>query len=93
MGKETLPLSIGISKASFIIKSALVFAAILLLLGPLFGWITTVSYPLLLCIPSMYLCLAAYEKQWIYPGLSLEALVECNFLLIGAIAGIWQAFS
>ncbi|MEJ2023685.1 MAG: 4-hydroxy-3-methylbut-2-enyl diphosphate reductase [Deltaproteobacteria bacterium] len=93
VGKETLPLSIGISKASFIIKTALVLAGIILLVGPFFEWITTVSYPLMLCISGMYLCLTAYEKQWIYPGLSLEALVECNFLLIGAVAGIWQAFS
>jgi (E)-4-hydroxy-3-methyl-but-2-enyl pyrophosphate reductase len=90
VGKETLPLTIGIRKTSLIIKGALLLAASIFVLAPFFHWMNPVSYLLLLCIIGIYLCLTAYEKQWLYPGLSLEALVECNFLLAGAIASIWQ---
>jgi len=92
VGKETLPLTIGIKKTSLIIKCALILAGCILVPGPFFHWMTPVSYPLLLCVLGIYLCLTAYEKQWIYPGLNLEALVECNFLLAGAVAVIWQIF-
>jgi (E)-4-hydroxy-3-methyl-but-2-enyl pyrophosphate reductase len=92
VGKETLPLTIGIHKTSFIIKCFLVLAGFILVLGSLFHWMTPVSYLLLLCVLGIYLCLTAYEQQWIYPGLNLEALVEGNFLLAGAVAVIWQVF-
>jgi len=90
VGKETLPLTIGIRKTSLIIKGTLLAAAFILILCPLLHWMKPVSYPLLVCVLGIYLCLRGYEKQWLYPGLHLEALVECNFLLAGAVAVIWQ---
>jgi len=92
VGKETLPLTLGIKKTSLIIKSALVLAGLTLSLGPFFHWMSPVSYPLLLCPLGIYLCLTAYEKQWIYPGLNLEALVEGNFLVAAVLAIMWQLF-
>lgn len=92
VGKETLPLTIGINRTSFIIKCSLLLAGFILVPGPFFHWMTPVSYPFLLCVLGIYLCLTAYEKQWIYPGLNLEALVEGNFLLAGVVAVIWHVF-
>lgn len=90
VGKETLPLTIGTRKTSFIIKGVLLLAASVLFLAPLLHWMKPVSYLLLLCVLGIYICLRAYEEQWMYPGLKLEALVDCNFLLAGALAVMWQ---
>jgi hypothetical protein len=38
------------------------------------------------------LCVIAYERHWIYPGITFEALVEANFFLAGFLAVIWQVF-
>ena len=92
VGKETLPLSIGINKTAFIIKCALISAGTSLVAGALFQWISPVSFLLLPVVLSMYLCLMAYEKRWIYPGLLLESMVESTFLLAGATALIWRLF-
>lgn len=92
VGKETLPLTLGIKKTSLIIKCSLVLAGLTLFLGPFFHWMSPVSYPLLVCPLGIYLCLTAYEKQWIYPGLNLEALVEANFLAAAVLAIMWQLF-
>jgi len=92
VGRETLPLTIGIKKTSLIIKYALILAGATLAAGLYFRWMTPVSSLLTLCVLGIYLCLTAYEKQWIYPGLNLEALVESNFLLAGAVSLVWLIF-
>ncbi len=89
VGKETLPITLGLKKTSKIIQCALLLSGLILVIGPLFHWMIPLSYLLLLCVLGLYLCLSAYEKQWIYPGLTFEALLECNFLLAGALALLW----
>jgi len=93
VGKETLPITLGLKKTSMIIKCALLLSALILVTAPVFHWMTPLSYLLLACVVGLYLCLTAYEKQWIYPGLSFEALLECNFLLAGALAALWVYLS
>jgi (E)-4-hydroxy-3-methyl-but-2-enyl pyrophosphate reductase len=89
VGRETLPITLGLKKTSMVIKSALVLAGLILVATPLLHWMTPLSYLLLLCVLGLYLCLSAYERQWIYPGLTFEALLECNFLLAGVLAILW----
>lgn len=90
VGKETLPVTLGPRKASVIIKGALLSAGVILSLAPLLSWMQPLTYPLLLGVLGLYLCLVAYERQWMYPGLALEAMVECNFWAIGFLAVIWH---
>lgn len=90
VGKETLPVTLGLRKASFVIKGALLLTGLILSLAPLLNWIEPLSYPLLVCVAGLYLCVMAYERQWTYPGLAFEALVECNFWAMGFLAVIWH---
>jgi hypothetical protein len=39
---------------------------------------------------TLSICLLAYEKGWLYPGLMLESLVEGNFLMTGIVVYIGQ---
>jgi (E)-4-hydroxy-3-methyl-but-2-enyl pyrophosphate reductase len=89
VGKETLPITLGLKKTSIIIKCALLLSSLILVTAPLFHWMIPLSYLLVACVMGLYLCLNAYEKQWIYPGLTFEALLECNFLLAGVLAVLW----
>ncbi|MFZ0450597.1 MAG: 4-hydroxy-3-methylbut-2-enyl diphosphate reductase [Desulfatiglandaceae bacterium] len=89
VGRETLPITLGLKKTSMIIKLALLLSALILVTAPLLQWMIPLSYLLLACVLGLYLCLSAYEKQWIYPGLPFEALLECNFLLAGVLAILW----
>lgn len=34
-------------------------------------------------------CVLVYERAWAMPGISFEALVETNFILLGALVAIW----
>ena len=62
------------------------------MLGPLLGVAGAFSYALMMPLIGLSLCLLAYEKRRIYPGIPLEAMVESNLLLAGFLALIWQAF-
>jgi hypothetical protein len=37
----------------------------------------------------LYLSMLAYEKRWIYPGLTLEAMVEAALLLAGLLTAFY----
>jgi hypothetical protein len=42
---------------------------------------------MLIPILTLFMCLYAYEKQWLSPGIVLEGLVESNFVAAGLL--IW----
>ena len=91
VGTETLPITLG-ERRTLVLLKIILFAAGLILIGaPLLGFVGHFSYAILLCLLSLSLCLVAYEKRWLYPGITLEAMVEGNFFLVGFLALIWQA--
>jgi 4-hydroxy-3-methylbut-2-enyl diphosphate reductase len=92
VGTETLPISLGEKKALIFIKFILIATVFILAGSPALGHVSSFSYLVLLPLLSLSLCLVAYEKRWLYPGTTLEGLVESNFFLAGFLALIWQAF-
>ena len=90
MGTETLPIILGEGKTLILVKIILVATGFILAASPVFGLVSPFSYLMLLSLLSLSLCLMAYEKRWLYPGITLEALVEGNFFLSGLLAVIWQ---
>jgi len=91
VGTETLPITLGEKKCLVVLKTTLLSTGFLLVSSPLFGLASSFSYLTLFPLFGLSLCLLAYERHWLYPGPTLEALVESNFFLTGILAFIWQA--
>ena len=91
VGTETLPIALGERKTLTLIKLILIATAFILIGSPVLGLVSPFSYLVLLPVLSLALCLLAYERRWLYPGATLEILVEGNFFLAGFLALIWQA--
>ncbi len=89
VGVETLPIIIGEKKTLIFVKIILIATAVILAMGPVFGFVGQFSYVLLLPLLSLSFCLLAYEKRLIHPNTILEALVESNFVFSGLLAFIW----
>lgn len=90
VGTETLPITLGEKKSLVLLKTTLLFTGFILVLSPIFGLTGPFSYLILFSLFGLSLCLPAYERRWLYPGPTFEALVESNFLLTGLFAYIWQ---
>lgn len=84
-GAETLPIVLGERKTSLLLKLILSFSALILAAAPVLGLVSPFSYLVLLTTLTLWLCLWAYEKQWLLPGIPLEALVEGNLFLAGLL--------
>lgn len=93
VGTETLPITLGERRTLLFLKIVLIASAFILIISPTIGIAGPICYLMLVPLFTLSLSLVAYEKQWLYPGIALEALVESNFLLTGLLALIWQIFS
>jgi len=92
VGSETLPITLGERRTLLLLKIILIASAFILIVSPILGIAGSICYLMLVPLFTVSLSLVAYEKQWLYPGIALEALVESNFLLTGLLALIWQTF-
>ncbi|MBW2283020.1 MAG: 4-hydroxy-3-methylbut-2-enyl diphosphate reductase [Deltaproteobacteria bacterium] len=92
VGIETLPVIIGEKKALALLKYILLGTGVILTAAPALRFVGPFAYLLLAPLAGLALCLLAYEKRRLYPGIGLEALVESNFFLAGLMALAWQAF-
>jgi len=90
VGTESLPITLGERRTLILLKTIFVITGVVLLLGPAFDIAGTLCYLMLIPLCTLWLSLLAYEKQWLYPGIALEAIVEVNFLLAGLLALFWQ---
>jgi (E)-4-hydroxy-3-methyl-but-2-enyl pyrophosphate reductase len=90
VGTETLPVILGEAKTIYIIKWLIVSAAGLLILAPAFGLADIFSFIMLLPVLTLSLCVSAYQKRPVHPGLNLDAMVEGSFILAGLLGVIWQ---
>ena len=90
VGVETLPITLGEKRTMSLLRWIIVFAAAILVLAPMFGFVSVFSLLLIACFFTLSMCLVAYEKRKIYPGTFLEALVEGNLFFAGFLGVIWQ---
>ena len=90
VGSETLPITLGEKKTLILLKFTILASAILLTAGPVFSLLDPFSIGMLIPLLTLSLCLFAYEKSWLYPGIRFEALVEANFFLAGFLALLYQ---
>ena len=90
VGVETLPIVLGEKRTITLLKWVILLSAVILFLGPLLGLVGPVAYIMLCCLLTLFLCLFAYTRQWLYPGTRLEAMVEGNLFLAGLLGLAWQ---
>lgn len=91
VGTETLPITFGEKRTLTLLKIMLFASALILFGAPIAGLVTPFALVMILSLSALSLCLLAYEKRWVYPGLALEGMVEGTFFLAGFLAVIWQA--
>lgn len=90
VGAETLPITLGEKRTLFLLRGIILAGGLALAGSALVGFTASLSYLLLLCYITLFLSLLAYEKRWLHPGTSLEALVESNLFLAGLLGLLWQ---
>ena len=91
VGTETMPIILGEKRALTLLKIILLLSAFILILSPVLALVGPFSFVMLLPLSTLSLCLLTYERRWLYPGTTLEALVEGTFFMAGLLALIWQA--
>ena len=91
VGAETLPITLGERRTLGLLKIVLLSIGIVMGASPVSGLVGPFSYLMLLPLLTLLFCVIAYERRWMYPGTTLEALVEANFFLAGFLAIVWQA--
>ncbi len=90
VGRETLPITLGEERTLLILKCILGSVAAFLIIGLVSGVTGPFLYIMFCPLLTLSMCLLAYERKWFHPGLLLEAVIEGNFLLTGALAFLWQ---
>ena len=88
VGIETLPIMLGEKRALKLLKAIALFT-VLVLIGSPFMMSHLFAPFLVLPFGLLYLSMSAYEKRWIYPGLTLEAMVEAALLLVGLLTALY----
>jgi (E)-4-hydroxy-3-methyl-but-2-enyl pyrophosphate reductase len=90
VGTETLPVTLGERRSLGLIRGGLLACGIILATTPLLGWLGGFAFLLLLPTSTLYLCEVGYRRRRVQAGLSLEALVDANFILAGLMALLWR---
>jgi (E)-4-hydroxy-3-methyl-but-2-enyl pyrophosphate reductase len=90
VGIETLPVTLGESRSLGLIRSGLLASGTILVTAPLLGWLNGYAFLLLITTSTLYLCEVGYRRRRIQAGLSIEALVDANFILAALLALLWR---
>lgn len=90
VGVETLPIVLGEKRTITLLKWVLSFSALILFLAALLGLVGPIAYLMLSCFLTLFLCLLAYTRRWLYPGTRFEVMVEGNLFLAGLLALAWH---
>lgn len=86
VGRETLPVVLGVKRTKYVLLLLLTLNAIILILADLLGWVSGFGLSYLAVIAYGCLYLILYHKRIIYQGLVHEVLVDGQLLLSGLIA-------
>ncbi len=89
VGIETLPIMLGEKRTLKLFKAIALFTVLVLIFAPFMLGRLFAPF-LILPFGLLYLSMLAYEKKWIYPGLTLEAMVEAALLLAGLLTALYH---
>ena len=89
VGRETIPILMGIEKTKLYLGIILVLMVIGLVISGWFNLVPTLSFVLLASLGYCSIYLYLYHKRIISQGLSCEAVVDGQFYVIGLLTFIW----
>lgn len=93
VGRETIPIIVGIKNTKVILLALTgLLAVVLLLSGPL-GWTDGLSFFLLVGVLYTAMYLFLYHRRFISQGTTFELVVDGVFYLCGALAYLWYLTS
>lgn len=86
VGRETIPILLGVRRTSRLLLGLLVFLTLLLGLSAIFGWVTSFGFLLIVntCIFAVFFLV--YKRRPPVDRLAFEAMVDGNFVLAGVLA-------
>lgn len=90
VGTETLPITLGERRTLVLLKVILSCTAFILIGALVLGLVGPFAYPVLLSLIGLSFCLFCYERRWLHPGITFEALIEAIFFLSGLITLVWM---
>ena len=90
VGKETIPILVGESKAKKILRYTLIISGVMLFLASFFNCLPSLGYYLLICPAGMLGVLEMHERNFMIPGVRWEFVVESLFVLSGVITFLWS---
>ncbi len=91
VGRETIPVLIG-KKATKVLLGILAIAtAGGMIAAARAGWVTSLAYPLLICVAYMCGYLLLYHERILFRRQMFDLLVDANFVLAGVIALVWAS--
>ncbi len=89
VGRETIPIIMGIEKTKLYLGSLLLLMAICLFISGWFNLVSSLSFILLASISYCFFYLYLYHKRIISQGISCDAVVDGQFFVIGLLTFIW----
>jgi 4-hydroxy-3-methylbut-2-enyl diphosphate reductase len=89
VGRETIPILIGVERTDKLLIGLLIFLSALLVVGAWVGWITKVGYWLVLNISMFGVFFLIYQRRHLVDRLSFDGILDGNLLLAAAVSIIY----
>ncbi len=89
VGRETIPIIMGIEKTKLYLGMLLVVTATGLFISGWYSWVSTLSFYLLVSLAYCSFYLYLYHRRVISQGPSCDAVVNGHFYVIGLLTFIW----
>jgi len=89
IGRETIPVLIGKKPTQILLKTILALLSILLSVSYSFGWTSSLSYALLICIFFMWIYFNLYDRRAQFSGAVQEGILETSYVVTGISSLTW----
>jgi 4-hydroxy-3-methylbut-2-enyl diphosphate reductase len=90
VGRETIPILIGVKRSGKLLMRLLVFLSLLLIVSSGLGWTTPAGYLLVVDCLLFGLFFMIYERRHLVDRLSFDGLLDANLLLAGVLCVLWS---
>ena len=89
IGRETIPVLIGKKPTQILLTAILALLLILLSISYPFGWTSSVSFALLICIFFMWIYFNLYDRRAQFSGAVQEGILETSYIVAGISSLMW----
>lgn len=91
VGRETIPILIGVVKAGRLLVGLLVFLGLLLVISASLGWVRPAGYVLVVNCLAFGALFLMYKRRQLVDRLSLDGMLDGNLVLAGALCAAYGA--